>query len=94
MTYRVSPAAGGGDIFLGEPRRRASSAGSARARQEQSGYAVDAADVDGDGRPEILIGAGFAAHRGRHSGSVYVVARAERGRAAGCAALAGFDPCW
>ena len=72
VTYRVSPVAGGGDIHLANLGARVGRWVGSR-RQEQSGYAVGAADVDGDGRREILVGAGFAAHRGRHSGSVYVV---------------------
>jgi hypothetical protein len=71
VTYRVSPPASG-DVFLGNLGATVHRWVGARP-QEQSGYAVDSADVDGDGTPEILIGAGFAANRGRHSGSVYVV---------------------
>ena len=71
VTYRVSPPASG-DVFLGNLGPSVHRWVGAR-RQEQSGYAVDAADANGDGRPEILIGAGFAGNRGRHSGSVYVV---------------------
>ncbi len=72
VTYRVSPVAGGADVHLANLGARVRRWVGSR-RQEQSGYAVGAADVDGDGRREILVGAGFAAHRGRHSGSVYVV---------------------
>ena len=72
VTYRVSPPAGGGDVHLASLGASARRWVGARA-QEQSGYAVDAADVDGDGAREIVIGAGFASYRGRHSGSVYVV---------------------
>jgi hypothetical protein len=72
VTYRVSPAAGGGDLGLGSLGGQVTRWVGARA-QEQSGYAVGAADTDGDGTREILIGAGFASNRGRHSGSVYVV---------------------
>ena len=72
VTYRVSPAPGGGDVHLASLGARVRRWVGSRA-QEQSGYAVDAADVNGDGRREILIGAGFAAYRGRRSGSVYVV---------------------
>jgi hypothetical protein len=72
VAYRVSPPAGGGDVFLGNlgasVKRWVGSS-----PQEQSAYAVDGADVDGDGTPEILVGAGFASHPERHSGSVYVV---------------------
>ena len=71
-TYRVSPPAGGGDVHLASLGASVRRWVGARA-QEQSGYAVDAADVDGDGTREIVIGAGFASYRGRHSGSVYVV---------------------
>ncbi|MDX6688912.1 MAG: hypothetical protein QOG15_369, partial [Solirubrobacteraceae bacterium] len=71
VTYRVSPPASG-DVFLGNLGATVHRWVGARP-QEQSGYTVDSADVDGDGTPEILIGAGFAANRGRHSGSVYVV---------------------
>jgi hypothetical protein len=72
VTYRVSPSAGGGDVHLSSLGSRVRRWVGSRA-QEQSGYAVDAADVDGDGRREIVVGAGFAAHHGRRSGSVYVV---------------------
>jgi hypothetical protein len=72
VTYRVSPPAGGGDVYLGNLGPSVRRWVGARA-QEQSGYAVDGADFDGDGKPEILIGAGFAANHGRHSGSAYVV---------------------
>lgn len=72
VTYRVSPVAGGGDIHLASLGPRVRRWVGSR-RQEQSGYAVAAADTDGDGGSEILSGAGFAAYRGRHSGSVYVV---------------------
>lgn len=41
--------------------------------QEQSGYRLDTADVDGDGRREVIVGAGFADHAGKNSGSLYVV---------------------
>lgn len=72
VTYRVSPAAGGGDVRLANLGALVHRWVGAKA-QEQSGYAVDAADTNGDGKREILVGAGFASHRGRHSGSVYVV---------------------
>jgi hypothetical protein len=71
VTYLVSPAAGG-DVRLGNLGAKVRRWVGSKA-QEQSGYAVGAADTDGDGRREILIGAGFAAHRGHRSGSVYVV---------------------
>ena len=70
-TYRVSLPAGG-DVHLASLGASVRRWVGARA-QQQSGYAVDAADVDGDGTREIVIGAGFASYRGRHSGSVYVV---------------------
>jgi hypothetical protein len=72
VTYRVSPNPAGGDVWLGNLGSTVKRWVGSHA-QEQSGYAVDTADTDGDGTPEILVGAGFAAHRGRHSGSVYVV---------------------
>ncbi len=72
VTYLVSPAAGGGDVWLGNLGAKVRRWVGSKA-QEQSGYAVGAADTDGDGRREILVGAGFAAHRGPRSGSVYVV---------------------
>ena len=72
VTYRVAPGAGGGDVHLASLGARVRRWVGAR-RQEQSGYVVGAADVNGDGRREILVGAGFASHRGRRSGSVYVV---------------------
>ena len=84
-TYRVSPPAGGGDVHLASLGASVRRWVGARA-QEQSGYAVDAADVDGDGTREIVIGAGFASYRGRHSGSV--IRRRPR-----LSAPAGFDPC-
>jgi len=71
VTYRASP--GDSDLWLGSLGAKAHRWVGSRS-QEQSGYAVDAADTDGDGRREILVGAGFAAPHGRHSGSVYVVA--------------------
>jgi hypothetical protein len=71
VTYRVSPPASGADVRLAVLGASVTRWVGSRA-QEQSGYAVDSADVDGDGTREIVSGAGFAAHRGRHSGSVYV----------------------
>jgi FG-GAP-like repeat/FG-GAP repeat len=71
-TYRVSPPVGGADVHLASLGANVKRWVGSRT-QEQSGYAVDSADVDGDGSREVVIGAGFASFRGRHSGSVYVV---------------------
>jgi hypothetical protein len=71
-TYLVSPPATGGDIdlsHLGPNVQRW--VGSAA--QEQSGFAVRGADTNGDGHPEVVIGAGFADHVHPNSGSVYIV---------------------
>ncbi|WP_205698685.1 FG-GAP-like repeat-containing protein [Conexibacter sp. SYSU D00693] len=42
-------------------------------RQDQSGYGLEVADVDGDKRAEVLTGTGYADTTGRNSGAVYVV---------------------
>jgi hypothetical protein len=70
VTYRVSLPASG-DVYLGDLGASVKRWVGARP-QEQSAYAIDGADVNGDGKGEILIGAGFASNHGRHSGSVYV----------------------
>ncbi|MBJ7330926.1 MAG: FG-GAP repeat protein [Solirubrobacteraceae bacterium] len=72
VTYAVEVPARGQTTDLSRPGA-ADTRFVGAAKQDQSGYELDTADVDGDRKREIVIGAGFANNGARDAGSLYVV---------------------